>query len=219
MEVRFTIPRPRPGAPMETERENIWTVPNLFSTIRLLLSPCIAYLVIQEEFPAALVILCIAGVTDFLDGCIARAFPSQASRLGSILDPVADKVLITTLFVTLSIVGLIPVALTALVVTRDVLLVVTCVVVRITSLPPPRTFERLLDFSQTVQLSPTVISKVNTAVQLITAVLTLTDAVLETGWDKDFLIVMWALTAATTIVSGVYYIFAKNTFMIESSTG
>lgn len=222
MEVRFTIPPRRPTEPTgmaETyERENIWTVPNLLSVLRIILTPLVAYFILEKEFSPALVVLCVAGFTDFLDGCIARTIPSQMSMLGSFLDPLADKVLITTLFVTLSFSGLMPVALTALVVTRDVLLIVTGVVIRIVSLPPPRSVERVLDFSQTtVQLSPTLISKVNTAVQLITAVLTLTNAALQSPWEQEYLLCLWALTAATTIVSGVHYIFAKNTFKIANS--
>jgi phosphatidylglycerophosphate synthase len=71
----------------------------------------------------------------------------------------------------------------------------------------------------TVQLSPTAISKVNTALQLLTAVLTLTNAVLQQAWHEDFLLCLWAVMAATTIVSGLHYVFSKNTFKYSNDSG
>ena len=72
-----------------------------------------------------------------LDGYIARRFPGQASSLGSFLDPLADKVLVTALYLSLTYVGIIPAALTSLVVSRDVLLVYAGLYIRYMSVVPP----------------------------------------------------------------------------------
>lgn len=85
----------------------------------------------------ALWLLAFAGVSDLADGWIARTWTSQASKLGSFLDPVADKLLVGTLFLSLAWVGLIPVPLTCLVVTRDIALVTAASYIRYRSLPPP----------------------------------------------------------------------------------
>ncbi|XP_046678498.1 cardiolipin synthase (CMP-forming) isoform X1 [Homalodisca vitripennis] len=156
-------------------------------------------------------------VTDFLDGWIARTFPNQASRVGSFLDPLADKVLITTLFLTLTYSGLMPIPLTLLVVTRDAILLSAGLYIRFHSLPPPRTFRRLVDLSHaTAQLSPTLISKVNTAVQLITVGATLAATLLPFPHD-DLLILLWCFAASTTIASAMSYVFAKDTYVVLRS--
>lgn len=81
--------------------------------------------------------LAFAGLSDLADGWIARTWTSQASKLGSFLDPVADKLLVGTLFLSLTWVGLIPIPLTCLVVARDVALVAAASYIRYRSLPPP----------------------------------------------------------------------------------
>ncbi|KAG8242324.1 cardiolipin synthase [Homalodisca vitripennis] len=199
------------------ERENIWTLPNMLCVMRIVMSPYVGYAIIREEYNLALVILTVAGVTDFLDGWIARTFPNQASRVGSFLDPLADKVLITTLFLTLTYSGLMPIPLTLLVVTRDAILLSAGLYIRFHSLPPPRTFRRLVDLSHaTAQLSPTLISKVNTAVQLITVGATLAATLLPFPHD-DLLIFLWCFAASTTIASAMSYVFAKDTYVVLRS--
>lgn len=83
-------------------------VPRLTDHFRICMTPVISYLVIQEMHMSACGLFALAGATDMLDGQIARRFPSQRSMFGTMLDPVADKFLISTLFVTLAYVGLIP---------------------------------------------------------------------------------------------------------------
>lgn len=92
----------------------------------------------------ALWLLAFAGLSDLADGWIARTWTSQASKLGSFLDPVADKLLVGTLFLSLAWVDLIPVPLTCLVVTRDVVLVTAASYIRYRSLPPPVFINKLL---------------------------------------------------------------------------
>jgi phosphatidylglycerophosphate synthase len=85
----------------------------------------------------ALWLLVFAGFSDLADGWIARTWISQASKLGSFLDPVADKLLVGTLFLSLAQVGLIPIPLTCLVIVRDIALVTAASYIRYCTLPPP----------------------------------------------------------------------------------
>ncbi|XP_072385928.1 probable cardiolipin synthase (CMP-forming) isoform X4 [Diabrotica undecimpunctata] len=150
------------------ERENVYTLPNFLCVTRIALSPYLGFLIVETQFDKALFIIGIAAVTDLLDGWIARTWKSQSSKIGSFLDPMADKILIGTLFLTLTYVDLIPLVLTGLIIARDALLVAAGFVIRYLSLPPPRTLSRYFDMTHaTAQLAPTFISKVNTAVQLL----------------------------------------------------
>ncbi|KAK8383542.1 hypothetical protein O3P69_015774 [Scylla paramamosain] len=194
------------------ERENIWTVPNLLCVSRIALSPYLCYLVLVADHQWALGLFLMAGATDMLDGWIARTFPSQASNLGSFLDPLADKVLVAMLFLSLTYMDLIPLPLTGLIIYRDVLIVGGASYVRYKSLPPPRTLFRYFDASHaTARLAPTAISKFNTAVQLslITAALA---APIFALTDHVAFKALWWLTAATTLSSGLSYIFSRDTY-------
>ncbi|KPJ18117.1 putative cardiolipin synthase [Papilio machaon] len=150
------------------ERENVFTIPNILCVTRITMSPYLGYVILQDNYNLALGLLVFAGVTDLLDGWIARTWKSQSSKMGSFLDPMADKVLVATLFVCLTWQDLIPLPLTLLIIARDVALVAAGFVIRYKSLPPPRTLSRYFDVTHaTAQLAPTFISKVNTAIQLL----------------------------------------------------
>uniref|UniRef100_A0A146MFG6 cardiolipin synthase (CMP-forming) n=1 Tax=Lygus hesperus TaxID=30085 RepID=A0A146MFG6_LYGHE len=196
------------------EREYIWTVPNILCVGRIIVCPYLGYLIVQENYLISCYILAAAGITDFLDGFIARNFKGQSSKLGSFLDPLADKVLVATVFSTLTFNGVIPVALTSIIVARDVSLAAAGFYVRYQSLPPPKSLARYFDPSHaTAQLAPTLISKVNTFVQLGTICCTLSAPVF--GFlDHPFLIYMWWLTGATTVLSAASYVFSSNTYRI-----
>ncbi|KAG8124394.1 hypothetical protein E2320_019745 [Naja naja] len=88
--------------------ENPWTVPNLLSMARIGLAPILGYLIIEEDFNVALGVFALAGITDLLDGFIARNWANQKSALGSALDPLADKILISVLYISLTCANLIP---------------------------------------------------------------------------------------------------------------
>ncbi|MCL4123675.1 UNVERIFIED_CONTAM: hypothetical protein GTU68_036946 [Idotea baltica] len=119
------------------ERENIWTIPNFLCISRIVLSPYLCYCVLSSHYSFALGLFIFAGFTDLLDGMIARKFPSQASRIGSFLDPLADKILVSSLFLTLTYVGVIPFLLTGIIVYRDVIIIAGASYVRYQSIPPP----------------------------------------------------------------------------------
>ncbi|XP_067119544.1 probable cardiolipin synthase (CMP-forming) [Centruroides vittatus] len=193
-------------------KENVLTVPNGLSVLRITLTPVLGYLVINGNYFSALGIFIFAGITDLLDGFIARTFPSQQSMIGSFLDPMADKFLIATLFLSLTIVGLIPIPLTALIVVRDMCLVAAGFYIRYHSLPPPRTLGRYFDVTfATAKLSPTFISKVNTTLQLTLAAITLAAPVFQYV-DHPYVQALWYGVASTTVISGMSYIFGKDTY-------
>jgi len=194
------------------EKENVYTIPNFLCVSRILISPYLGMLIVQAEFQFALAVLGVAAVTDLLDGWIARTWESQSSKMGSFLDPMADKVLIATLFLTLTYADLIPIALTGLIIARDVILVTAGFVIRYRSLPPPRTLSRYFDVTHaTAQLAPTFVSKVNTGVQLLLVGSTLAAPVFQYV-GHPLLQSLWYITGATTIAAGLSYVISKNTY-------
>ncbi|CAH1262733.1 CRLS1 [Branchiostoma lanceolatum] len=194
--------------------ENIFTVPNLLCAVRIGLTPVISFLVINNDFTWAMALFGLAGITDLLDGYIARNFKNQSSAFGSYIDPLADKFLVSVVFLSLTYVGLIPVPLTLLIIGRDIGLILAGFYVRYKTLPPPVTFSRYFDATHaTAQLKPTFISKVNTGVQLGMVTFSLAAPVL--GYvEHPLLQALWYLTAGTTVMSGLSYLVYKDTFKV-----
>ncbi|XP_050439464.1 probable cardiolipin synthase (CMP-forming) [Adelges cooleyi] len=199
----------------ETIKENVWTIPNMLCMTRIALSPFLGYLIVNEYFDYALCFVSIASITDWIDGWIARSFEGQKSKLGSFLDPMADKVLVGTMFLTLTYIDLIPIHLTGLIILRDLFLIGAAFHIRYISIPKPITFYKFFDVTNSnVQLAPTFISKVNTTVQLLMVCATLAAPVFDFV-DHPTLKALWWLTTATTISSAISYIIhRKNTYKI-----
>ncbi|KAH8355530.1 hypothetical protein KR200_002516 [Drosophila serrata] len=197
------------------ERENIMTIPNMLTISRAFLSPYIGYVIVQGDFTLGMSLLAVAGVSDLLDGQIARRWPSQASKAGSFLDPMADKLLMGSLVIALCYTDLIPMWLTGIVVFRDVFLLGAGFVIRYISLPPPKTFSRYFDATHvTAQLEPTLLSKINTGVQLATIGLSL-GAPIWNYLDHPALHGLWYLTGLTTAATALSYVMNRhNTFKI-----
>uniref|UniRef100_H3B9E5 Cardiolipin synthase (CMP-forming) n=1 Tax=Latimeria chalumnae TaxID=7897 RepID=H3B9E5_LATCH len=195
--------------------ENPWTVPNILCMVRIGLSPVLGYLVVEKEFDVALGLFVLAGITDLLDGYIARNWAHQKSVLGSALDPLADKILISVLYVCLTCVNLIPVPLTAMILSRDIALIAAVFYVRYRTVPPPRTLSKYFNpCYATAQLKPTFISKVNTAVQLVLVAASLAAPVFHYV-DSVFLQALWYITAFTTAASAYsYYHFGRQTIQV-----
>uniref|UniRef100_A0A1I8B983 cardiolipin synthase (CMP-forming) n=1 Tax=Meloidogyne hapla TaxID=6305 RepID=A0A1I8B983_MELHA len=148
--------------------ERLTTIPNLLSGGRIVATPIIGWMVLNELYSPACTLFVIAGITDLVDGFIARRFPSQRSLFGSIIDPVADKFLISTLFVTLTYMHLIPVYVTVIALLRDAMLVTGGFILRYKMLEPPITFGRFFDPTiSSIQIRPSKISKFNTGLQLL----------------------------------------------------
>ncbi|CAD5114324.1 DgyrCDS3462 [Dimorphilus gyrociliatus] len=163
------------------------------------MTPILSYLILNGQLNTACGVFVLAGLTDLLDGYIARNVPGQKSAFGSFMDPLADKLLVSTMFISLTVVQLMPLPLTVIVFLRDITLIIAAFYVRYISLPPPRTFYRYFDATHaTSELRPTLISKWNTALQLSTVALTLVSPVL--GLQDNWLLpgLCW-LTAGTTV--------------------
>ncbi|XP_013922504.1 PREDICTED: cardiolipin synthase (CMP-forming) [Thamnophis sirtalis] len=195
--------------------ENPWTVPNLLSMARIGLAPILGYLIIEEDFNIALGVFALAGITDLLDGFIARNWANQKSALGSALDPLADKILISILYISLTCANLIPVPLTSMIILRDITLIAAVFYVRYRTLPPPKTLSRYFNPCYvTAQLKPTFISKVNTVVQLILVAASLAAPVFNYV-DSVYLQTLWCITAFTTTASAYsYYHYGRKTVQV-----
>eukprot|EP00063_Salmo_salar_P052185 XP_014027020.1 PREDICTED: cardiolipin synthase (CMP-forming) isoform X1 [Salmo salar] len=199
--------------------ENPWTIPNLLCVCRIALAPVLGVLITEQHFHLSLGLFALAGFTDVLDGYIARNWPSQKSALGSALDPLADKILISVLYISLTYAQLIPAPLTALVIARDVGLIAAVFYVRYKTVPPPVTLSKFFNpCYTTAQLKPTTLSKVNTAIQLFLVAASLASPVFHYT-DSPLLQALWYITAVTTTVSGYsYYHYGMKTVAVLNST-
>ncbi|XP_036085550.1 cardiolipin synthase (CMP-forming) isoform X2 [Rousettus aegyptiacus] len=195
--------------------ENPWTIPNMLSMTRIGLAPVLGYLIIEEDFNIALGVFALAGLTDLLDGFIARNWANQKSALGSALDPLADKILISILYVSLTYADLIPVPLTYMIISRDIMLIAAVFYVRYRTLPTPRTLSKYFNpCYATARLKPTFISKVNTAVQLILVAASLAAPVFNYA-DSIYLQILWCCTGFTTAASAYsYYHYGRKTVQV-----
>lgn len=175
------------------------TIPNLLSLVRMGLVPLFIIAILDGQPGKALLVFAVAGLTDALDGAIAR-FWHQQSVLGAYLDPIADKLLLTSAYVILAIPGLqragytIPVWVTVLVITRDVVIVVVALIL-------------YLALGQS-KFTPSPLSKVNTAVQIVTVILVLVSGVLP-AFEPPATMAAF-LVAGLTLLSGVDYILRAN---------
>lgn len=104
--------------------ERVWTVPNVISMLRLALIPVFAWLIVAEHDVWALIVLAVAGASDWLDGYIARRF-NQMSRVGKLLDPAADRLYIFVTLIGLAYRDLVPWWLVAIIVARELVLACT----------------------------------------------------------------------------------------------
>jgi cardiolipin synthase len=167
-------------------------LPNAISLLRIALVAPILILILDEQFGWALLLFCIAGFSDGLDGYLAVRF-DWSTRLGGLLDPTADKLLVTGLFVTLAWIGLIPVWLAVIVILRDVVIVLGAIAYNFIVEPVPG--------------EPSRISKLNTALQMLFIVFVLSHA--GFNWpDKITLTVLGASVLVTVVISGVDYVWS-----------
>lgn len=167
-------------------------LPNAISIMRIALVPPILVLILRGDYGWALALFWLAGFSDGLDGYLAVRF-GWTTRLGGLLDPAADKLLITGLFVTLAVTGDIPVWLAAVVILRDVVIVVGALAYNFIVKPVPG--------------EPTHISKLNTALQMIFVLFVLSRA--GFGWPDEIAItVLGASILVTVVISGVDYVLS-----------
>ena len=167
---------------------------NQLTILRMVFVPFFVFLVLERHLGGALAVFLLAGVTDLLDGLIARRF-GQKTPIGTFLDPAADKLLLTASFILLSqsAVGLtitIPLWLTITVIGRDVLLVISIVIINLT-------MGRHL-------FPPSIYGKATTAVQLLTVLMVLVVNYLEISVPG--MIYGFYLAFFLTIISGMHYL-------------
>lgn len=113
----------RAGSPY-AERDAFWTVPNVLTMVRFCGVPLFIWLIVRHDYGAAVVVLVVLGGTDWVDGYIARRF-NQASRIGRVMDPAADRLALLAAAVTLVVAGLAPLWLAAALIIPDIVLLVT----------------------------------------------------------------------------------------------
>ena len=180
------------------------TIPNLITLFRIILTPLFIIFLIQGNYLRALVVFVLAGVSDLADGLIARTW-HQKSRLGSYLDPLADKILMAASFVTLSIYHQIPSWLTVVVLSRDVILALGVVIFRLADTP--------------LVVRPSLAGKWTTTFQLTTVGFVLLNKI----WAFPPLIlpVFFWVTGALTTISGLQYFYCgiKQTNMFQGNGG
>ena len=167
--------------------------PNALSLLRIILTVPIVIALLKEQYFLVLVLFFSAGITDALDGWFAKQFSLQ-SRLGSILDPMADKILLTCTFIALYWVGILPFWLLLLIFLRDLIIVAATVGYFLGQ-----------EGSEGERLQPTWISKLNTVLQII-LVLFLVLAQLQVGLTEWFEIA-FIVVATSTALSGTDYMW------------
>jgi cardiolipin synthase len=127
------------------------TIPNIITIGRLIIVPIVIVMIMQQRWSTAFVLFVVAGISDGVDGFIARKFDMR-SEFGAYIDPIADKALLVSIYVTLAIVGAIPGWLAIVIVSRDVMIVTAVLLSWVMSRP--------------VEIKPLLVSKLNTAAQI-----------------------------------------------------
>lgn len=171
---------------------NLRWLPNAISLLRIALVVPIVWLMLHGRFEQAIVLFFIAGFSDGLDGWLAKHY-GWHTRLGGILDPVADKLLVASAFITLVYTGHVPLWLAALVVLRDVVIVGGATAYNFLIGP--------------VEGEPTRISKLNTALELLYVLFVLSRAAF--AWPSETIVtVLGAGVLVTVVVSGIDYVWS-----------
>jgi cardiolipin synthase len=172
-----------------------WTIPNLITLLRLAVLPAFIFSIAEERPAAALCLFVLAGVSDGLDGYLARTL-NMRSALGAVLDPIADKLLMMSSYVMLSIPSYparvhIPLAVAVVVISRDVLMMLVALLIILTT--------GIKDFPATF------VGKTNTVVQILTVLAVLCADL----WPlpMPFVWVPFGAALASTAVSGLHYVF------------
>ena len=166
------------------------SIPNLITLGRILLVPIVVWAIASGRMQLAFLLFLAAAISDGVDGFLAKRF-GMKTELGAYLDPLADKILIVSIYVTLGITGVIPLWVVILVVSRDFMIVGAIILSWLVNMP--------------VQIKPHAVSKLNTAAQIIYACLVLASHGFQFDIELLLTLVM-ALVAILTTVSVVLYL-------------
>ena len=165
-------------------------LPNLITIARILLVPVVVWAIASREMQIAFLLFLIAGVSDAIDGFLAKRF-GMSSELGAYLDPLADKVLIVSIYIALGITEAIPRWIVILVVSRDILIIGGVMLAWF--------------LGKAVRVKPVLVSKLNTVAQIALACVVL--AALGFDLSADLAVrVLAALVAALTLLSVAFYV-------------
>lgn len=168
----------------------IRTAPNLLTLLRICLAPFLVAAILEGHYELSFILFVIAGLTDALDGALARLL-KQRSQLGEYLDPVADKLLLSTLFLVLMHNGLMPVTVTVLVLGRDVgILLVAAILYTVGGLR---------------EFNPSLLGKANTLAQICAVAAVLLHQLTAAPWVGVVRTLTLDATIALTVLSGLGY--------------
>jgi len=165
-------------------------IPNILTVLRILVTPLFVIFLIRNQHGYALLVFAFAGVSDGLDGLIAR-WLNQRSDLGAVLDPIADKLLLTAAYITLGILKDIPGWLAVLVISRDVLIVTGIAVLTFANIP--------------FDIRPSLVSKWTTVFQILMIGVSLLD--LDFSGAQTLQLALGWMTAGMTVLSGLHYTY------------
>lgn len=165
-------------------------IPNSLTISRVLLVPIFVIFLMDRHFGWSFIIFVIAGITDAIDGVIAR-ITHQKTTLGAYLDPIADKLLLTSAFVALAILKAIPSWLAVIVITRDVIISLGFIILFLVDRKP--------------EIKPTTFSKINTVIQVLTIAIVLFSKIQVSV--SSLVPAMILVAAGTTILTGLQYIY------------
>jgi cardiolipin synthase (CMP-forming) len=168
----------------------VLSIPNLITLGRILLVPIVVWAITLGEMRIAFALFLIAGISDAVDGFLAKRFHMK-SELGAYLDPLADKALIVSIYVSLGIAGVLPISLVILVVSRDIMIISAFLLAWLVGKPMP--------------VRPLFVSKANTVAQILLAVLVLA----QRAFGFDFVLVSrvtMAAVALLTLLSIAFYL-------------
>jgi cardiolipin synthase (CMP-forming) len=165
-------------------------IPNLITLGRILLVPVVVWAIVSGEMRGAFLLFLLAGISDGIDGFLAKRFQMK-SELGAYLDPLADKALIVSIYISLGIAKALPIFLVILVVSRDIMIV--------------SAFMLTLLIGKPMAVRPLMVSKANTAAQILLAVVVLA----ENAFNFDASLatqILMALVAVLTLLSIAFYL-------------
>ena len=177
----------------------VLNLPNGLTLARILITPLFIICLIKGAYAMALLVFTLAGVTDGLDGLLARLL-DQKTTVGAVLDPIADKLLLLSAFVTLAVQEMIPAWLTVVVISRDVLIFIGIAILEVSRV--------------TYRIQPSMVSKCTTVAQLATIFLLLLST--QTTALQHALPPVYGLTTALSIASGLHYVYLGITIMPET---
>jgi cardiolipin synthase (CMP-forming) len=179
------------------------SIPNMITLGRILLVPIIIWAIASDQMALAFAVFIIAGVSDAVDGFLAKRF-HLTSELGALLDPLADKALLVSIFIALGIWGAIPRWIVILVVSRDIMIIGAVIVSWVYGKPIP--------------MKPLMVSKLNTVAQVAFAALVL--ASLGFGFESTpYDLILMALVTVFTLLSVSFYLveWARHMSTIEAN--